>query len=85
MVRGMKTSMDRVGRVVVPKPIRDELGLVSDTEFDVAIDGAGIRLQPRRKGVREIVEIDGWPTLAPVGDRVLTDSDVLRARDDTRR
>jgi AbrB family looped-hinge helix DNA binding protein len=36
----MKTTIDGAGRVVVPKPLRDELGLVAGTELDVAaVDG----------------------------------------------
>ena len=51
--------MDRVGRVVLPKRLRDELGLQADTEFDVVVDGAAIRLQPRSSEIRATRVVDG--------------------------
>ena len=77
--------MDRVGRVVLPKRIRDELGLEAETEFDAFIDGTAIRLQPRVLHNRKIREVDGWPALAAMPGRVLTDEDVRALRDSTQR
>ena len=79
--RAMKVTMDRVGRVVVPKPVRDELGLSEHSEFDLVIDGVAIRLEPRQVATREIIESGDWPTLAAVEGVVLTDEDVRRIRD----
>lgn len=77
--------MDRVGRVVLPKRLRDELGLEANAEFDAVIDGAAIRLQPRLTHRREIVEIDGWPVLARVEGSELTDAIVQSLRDNDQR
>lgn len=77
--------MDRVGRIVVPKAVRDQLGLVAEAEFDLEIDGVAIRLEPRGGATRGLVEIDGFPTLAPTEGVVLTDDDVRRLRDADRR
>jgi AbrB family looped-hinge helix DNA binding protein len=36
----MRTTIDAAGRLVVPKPLRDELGLAAGTELEVeAVDG----------------------------------------------
>lgn len=77
----MRVTMDRVGRVVVPKPVRDQLGLTEHSEFDLVVDGVAIRLEPRHLATREIIETGDWPTLAPVEGAVLTDEDVRRIRD----
>lgn len=77
--------MDRVGRVVLPKRPRDELGLVAKTEFDAVIDGSAIRLQPRVASTRQIREVDGWPVLVAVPGRSLTDEDVRDLRDSGQR
>ena len=73
--------MDRVGRVVLPKRLRDRLGLEPDTEFDVVVDGAAIRLQPRSSEIRGTREVDGWPVLVAVRGRTPTDDDVRKLRD----
>ena len=37
----MRTTVDELGRVVVPKPLRDALGLEPGTEVDVSAYGRG--------------------------------------------
>ena len=81
----MKVTMDRVGRIVIPKPLRDELGLVADAEFDLVVEGTGIRLDPIGRRERGIVDHDGWPVLAPAPGVVLSDADVRDLRDADRR
>jgi AbrB family looped-hinge helix DNA binding protein len=77
----MRVTMDRVGRIVVPKRLRDQLGVGADSEFDIELDGTSIRLDPRRGSERSIVEIDGWPVLLAVQGVPLTDDDVRTLRD----
>jgi len=77
--------MDRVGRIVIPKSIREQLGLKPDEEFDAVIDGLAIRLQPRMVHVRRIREVEGWPVLEAVPGQSLTDDDVRRLRDGDQR
>lgn len=81
----MKVTMDRAGRVVLPKPLRDQLGLEPDEEFDVAIEGTGIRLQPRQRAEREIDPVDGWPVISAAGSRTINDADVRSLRDGDQR
>jgi len=41
----MRTTIDSSGRVVIPKPLRDALGLVQ-CEVELTPDGAGVRIEP---------------------------------------
>ncbi len=81
----MKVTMDRAGRVVLPKLLRDQLGLEPDEEFDIAIEGSGIRLQPRPRAEREITLIGGWPVISAAGSRTISDADVRALRDGDQR
>ncbi|HEY5196903.1 MAG TPA: AbrB/MazE/SpoVT family DNA-binding domain-containing protein [Solirubrobacteraceae bacterium] len=40
----MKVTMDSVGRIVIPKPLRDALGLSAGSTLDVSRYGPGIQL-----------------------------------------
>lgn len=82
----MRTTIDAAGRVVVPKPLRELLGLTGGTEVEVEErDGA---VEIRRTG-RDVVlsqDSDGGAVLiAPAGTPKLTDDDVRRVIDDSRR
>lgn len=41
----MRTTIDAAGRVVIPKPLRDELG-IRQGEVELVRDGAGVRIEP---------------------------------------
>lgn len=77
----MLVSMDRAGRVVIPKEIRDRLSIDADVELDIVLEGDSIRLMPRRGAKRQVVEIDGWSVLAPVAGVTTTDADIQSWRD----
>jgi AbrB family looped-hinge helix DNA binding protein len=81
----MRTTIDAAGRVVVPKAIRDELGLTGGQALDIRategrieldIAAAPIRLE-ERGGVVVAVPEDGLP--------VLTTDEVREALERTRR
>jgi len=38
--------MDKAGRLVIPRPLRDRIGLGAGGEVEVQLDGAGIRVEP---------------------------------------
>lgn len=42
----MESSLDRFGRIVIPKEIRDELGLKAGTVFRIENDANSIYLKP---------------------------------------
>ena len=45
IINGMKLKIDRAGRIVVPKPLRDRLGLKEGAELDVVDRPEGILLR----------------------------------------
>ncbi len=81
----MMVSIDRAGRIVIPKELRQRLSIGADTEFEVGVEGDAIVLTPLRAAGRRVVEIDGWPVLEAVEGISTTDSDVQRWRDGTQR
>lgn len=79
----MQVTVDRVGRIVIPKPLRDALGIGPETQLEVTTDGGGIRLEPVQSSDRVVfVGPDGLPVLIEVEGFRLTDADVRRVRDD---
>lgn len=80
----MLTTIDRAGRVVIPKPLRDRLRLTAGTQVDIVeVDGAiEIRLPVQPVRVDRSGEL---PRLvAPAGTPALTVDDVRRLLDETR-
>lgn len=76
----MKVTVDRVGRIVIPKRLRDALGIGPGTRLEVIADGGGLRLGPAPHAERPIEE-SGLPILGSVDGAVLTDEDVRNLRD----
>ncbi len=50
----MRITIDKAGRLVLPKPIRDRFNLVSGTELEVEMEADGVRLRV----------LDGGPSLS---------------------
>lgn len=79
----MRVTIDRAGRIVVPKPLRDALGLREDSELEIVADGGGLRLDPVLTSTRTITDgRDGLPRLNRVRDAVVTDDEVRVLRDE---
>lgn len=68
----MRTTIDAAGRVVVPKALRDAMGLTAGREIDLAfIDG---RIEIELAPIDGTVTVEaGWPRLTPAA----TDSPTL--------
>jgi AbrB family looped-hinge helix DNA binding protein len=77
----MMVSIDRAGRVVIPKAIREQLGMGPRTRLSLEVVGGGVRLTPQRPPGRRVVEVDGWPVIEAAPDHVVTDADVQGWRD----
>lgn len=77
----MMVTIDKAGRVVIPKELRDRLGLDAESELEAILEADGIRLTPVRVPSRVAVDDDGWPVLRAVPGMAVTDSDVQRWRD----
>jgi AbrB family looped-hinge helix DNA binding protein len=55
----MEAVIDSEGRVVLPKPLRDALGLTPGTTVDISAYGAGLQLTPGGRTARLEREDDG--------------------------
>ncbi len=78
----MKTTIDSVGRIVVPKALRDALGLTPGSTLDISRYGAGLQLIPAGRTARLVVE-DG--VLVVGGETRIGDEDVFALIDAGRR
>lgn len=78
----MQTTIDAAGRIVVPKPLRDALGLVPGTMLDVSSYGSGLTIVPQGR-TAQLVEEEG--RLVATSERAVTDDDVLSLIDAGRR
>lgn len=58
MIHGMTLKIDRSGRIVVPKPLRERLGLRPDMELEVSEQPGGVLLRPLDQRP-SMVKIDG--------------------------
>jgi AbrB family looped-hinge helix DNA binding protein len=51
-IDGMRTTIDKAGRVVIPASIRERAGLSAGSELDVTEDELGIRIERVAVGPR---------------------------------
>lgn len=71
----MRTTIDRGGRVVIPKAIRDELGLRPGDAIDITFDGWAIRIDRCDGAEPEVHEQQGLLVIQAGAD---LDDDTLR-------
>jgi len=57
-IYGMELRIDKSGRIVVPKPLRDRLGFKPDTEIAAIEQPGGVLLKRVEEG-SSMVKIDG--------------------------
>ncbi|MEW6152798.1 MAG: AbrB/MazE/SpoVT family DNA-binding domain-containing protein [Actinomycetota bacterium] len=78
----MMVSIDRAGRVVIPKSVRDRLALDAGTELELQVEGETIRIERRSGGGRALEWVEGRPVFRRLpGQQPLTDADVQGLRD----
>ena len=58
---GMKTTIDRAGRVVIPAAVRERAGLTPGAELEIIEDDLGIRLE----------RVAAGPRLVKIGKRLV--------------
>jgi AbrB family looped-hinge helix DNA binding protein len=66
----VEATVDSVGRILVPKVLRSQLGLLPGTKVDISAYGKGVQITPGGRTAR-LDEVDGRPVI--VGDFELTD------------
>ena len=71
----MEAKIDSVGRILIPKQLRDALGMQAGSTVDVSWYGAGLQIVPHGRTAR-IVEENG--RLVATGDTRIND-DVMYA------
>lgn len=79
----MEARIDSLGRLVVPKQLRDELGLEAGTVVDISRYGDGLRLVVGGRTARLVTDEDGH--LVAESDTVVTDEMVFSLIDAGRR
>jgi AbrB family looped-hinge helix DNA binding protein len=42
----MRTTIDKAGRLVIPRALRDRIGLAEGGEVELELDGAAVRIEP---------------------------------------
>jgi AbrB family looped-hinge helix DNA binding protein len=57
---GSKVTLDKAGRVVIPKPLRDEMRLNPGDTFDLESEGERITLRPVRPQAMLKKEFGVW-------------------------
>ena len=80
----MRTTIDAGGRVVIPKAIRERLGLAPGAEVEVVEADGRVEISPSLAAI-EVVEVDGRLIARGDGLPVLTDETVRETIERTRR
>ena len=81
----MRTTIDKAGRIVVPKKLRDRFGLVGGTEVEIDDVGDGLLVAPVEKvASARLVEKDGFLVIEGDGSP-FTDDDIRSMIDEMRR
>ena len=63
----MRTTIDKAGRLVIPRAFRERIGLLDGGEVEVELDGAAIRIEPasgdalKEVGGRLVIPATGTP------------------------
>ena len=70
-MNGMKTTIDKAGRLVIPRVLRERIGLTDGGQVELELDGAGVRIDPVSTG--ELVEEDGFLFIPATGKRLTDD------------
>jgi AbrB family looped-hinge helix DNA binding protein len=78
----MEANVDGLGRIVVPKPLRDALGLTSGSKVDISFYGAGLQIVPVSRTARVVAEGEH---LVATGDTAIDDDVIFGLIDANRR
>ncbi len=79
----MEAVIDSGGRVVLPKQLRDALGLVPGTKVDISAYGGGLQIVPGGRTAR--LERDDDGRLVAASETIVTDEMMFALIDSGRR
>ncbi len=79
----MEATIDPGGRILIPKSIRDSLGLVPGSKVDIAAYGNGVQLTPGGRTAR--LQRDASGRLVSHGETIVTDEMMFALLDSGRR
>jgi AbrB family looped-hinge helix DNA binding protein len=74
---GMKTTIDKAGRLVIPRGMRAQVGLTEGGEVEVAVHGSAILIEPV---AGEDLHKEGSFLVIPASGQVLDDDAVRGLR-----
>jgi len=78
----MMVTIDRAGRIVIPKDVRDRLDLTPDLELELQVQGDQILIERPRHAPRRLAWTeDGRPYFPADGGHQVSDLDVQQLRD----
>jgi AbrB family looped-hinge helix DNA binding protein len=81
IINGMHLKIDSSGRIVVPKPIRQRLGLRPDTEIEIVEQADGVLLRPVEQKPSMVLKENGrWVHTGKIDP----DCDINKLIDDLR-
>jgi AbrB family looped-hinge helix DNA binding protein len=67
----MRATIDKAGRLVIPRRLRDRIGLAEGGEVEVELDGAAVRIEPVSGS--ELKEVDGLLVIPSTGTPIAAD------------
>lgn len=73
----MRSTIDKAGRLVIPKSLRDSLGLVAG-EVEIVPDGAGLHIEPL---AGDRLEDEDGLLVIPAADVTVNDDLIRTLRD----
>ena len=75
----MDVTVDSTGRVLIPKKLRDALGLTAGSKVDISEYGIGLALVPESRTGQVVKDARGRSVLT--GTTVITDEIIFDLRD----
>lgn len=64
----MRATIDRAGRLVIPRALRDRIGLARGGVVELELDGAGLRIEPISGS--DLREKAGWLVIPASGEPI---------------
>jgi AbrB family looped-hinge helix DNA binding protein len=75
----MRTTIDKAGRIVVPKAMREELGLAGGQEVEITAADGEIVISPVSVPKRLVIAEDGRPVIVADGPMPPLTDEIVRA------